>query len=288
MRLVLRFAGAAALALVPLSYVRAQTAGKDLAMDFRMTNIVQGMADTGVVTGHAVDSNGKVRIDMATNGAGSPLSPLSTGGAISEIVTDSGKTITYLDSKKSQYLRIRPADMLAQAQKIQGMKMEFSGTEAKVDNLGAGPAILGHPTSHYRVGTGMTMTISAMGQQQTVQIASTTEYFFATDLKSQANPFSSLSGADMANMFGSNNKDFADKMKAAQDKLPKSPPLRTTTSAKVIAQGQTRVTNSNIEVTSVEWVKADPKMFDVPASFTSVQLPGMGGGAGEGAIPPTQ
>lgn len=288
MRLILRFAGAAALTLVPLSYVRAQTAGKDLAMDFRMTNIVQGMADTGVVTGHVVDSNGKVRIDMATNGAGSPLSPLSTGGAISEIVTDSGKTITYLDSKKSQYLRIRPADMLAQAQKIQGMKMEFSGTEAKVDNLGAGPAILGHPTSHYRVGTGMTMTISAMGQQQTVQIASTTEYFFATDLKSQANPFSSLSGADMANMFGSNNKDFADKMKAAQDKLPKSPPLRTTTSAKVIAQGQTHVTNSNIEVTSVEWVKADPKMFDVPASFTSVQLPGMGGGAGEGAIPPTQ
>lgn len=288
MRLILRFAGAAALTLVPLSYVRAQTAGKDLAMDFRMTNIVQGMADTGVVTGHVVDSNGKVRIDMATNGAGSPLSPLSTGGAISEIVTDSGKTITYLDSKKSQYLRIRPADMLAQAQKIQGMKMEFSGTEAKVDNLGAGPAILGHPTAHYRVGTGMTMTISAMGQQQTVQIASTTEYFFATDLKSQSNPFSSLTGADMANMFGSNNKDFADKMKAAQDKLPKSPPLRTATSAKVIAQGQTRVTNSNIEVTSVEWVKADPKMFDVPASFTSVQLPGMGGGAGEGAIPPTQ
>lgn len=288
MRLILRFAGAAALTLVPLSYVRAQTAGKDLAMDFRMTNIVQGMADTGVVTGHVVDSNGKVRIDMATNGAGSPLSPLSTGGAISEIVTDSGKTITYLDSKKSQYLRIRPADMLAQAQKIQGMKMEFSGTEAKVDNLGAGPAILGHPTSHYRVGTGMTMTISAMGQQQTVQIASTTEYFFATDLKSQSNPFSSLTGADMANMFGSNNKDFADKMKAAQDKLPKSPPLRTATSAKVIAQGQTRETNSNIEVTSVEWVKADPKMFDVPASFTSVQLPGMGGGAGEGAIPPTQ
>ena len=288
MRMVLRFVGAAALALVPLSYVRAQTAGKDLAMDFRMTNIVQGMADTGVATGHVVDSNGKVRIDMATNGAGSPLSPLSTGGAISMIVTDSGKTITYLDSKKSQYLRIRPADMLAQAQQIQGMKVEFSGTEAKVDNLGAGPSILGHPTSHYRVGTGMTMTISAMGQQQTVQIASTTEYFFATDLKSQANPFSSMSGADMAKMFGSNNKDFADKMKAAQDKLPKSPPLRTTTSDKVIAQGQTRVTNSNIEVTSVEWVKADPKMFNVPASFTLVRLPGMGGGAGEGAIPPTR
>src|SRR6185503_20757745 len=114
--------------------------------------------------------------------------------SVSMIVSDSGKTITYLDAKNNQYMRVRPSEIVSQAQKMSGMTMDFSGTEAKVDNLGAGPTILGHPTSHYRVATGMTMKISAMGQEQTVKISSTTDTFYATDLKADLNPFASLNG----------------------------------------------------------------------------------------------
>lgn len=284
MRFASRLACAAALVLGPLSYAHAQNAGKTLAMDFRTTIAVQGTPDTGVIVGRAVGTADKMRLDVLTKGSNARVSPLADS-AVSMIMTDTGKTITYLDSKKSQFLRVRPAEMVAQAQQTGAMKMEFSGTDAKVDNLGAGPVILGHPTSHYRVTTGMTMTISAMGQQQTVKIASTNDTYYATDIKSDLNPFASMSGGDMANMFGATNKDFADKMKAVQEKLPKATPLRALSSATIVSQGQTRVTNTAAEVTGVQWVDADPKAFEVPATYTAVQPPTMGGSSG-GAIPP--
>ena len=284
MRFASRAAIAAMLVSAPLSAAVAQNAGKTLAMDFRMTSSVQGMPDTGVIVGHAVGTTDKMRLDLAMKGAAAKVTPIADS-AVSMIVTDSGKTITYLDSKKSQYLRVRPAEMVAQAQKMGDMKMDFSETSAKVDSLGAGPAILGHPTSHYRVTTGMTMTISAMGQQQTVKIASSNDAYYANDIKGYLNPFTTLTGGDMSGIFGTSNKDFGEKMKAVKDKLPKGTPLRALSTATIVAQGQTRVTNSVAEVTGIQWVNTDPKTFEVPANYTAKELPGMGG-ASSGAIPP--
>jgi hypothetical protein len=282
MRFASRLASALALALAPLTFAHAQEAGKNLALDFRTTVVVQGK-DSGVITGRAVGTADKMRVDVKMQG-GNEVGMLSSDGTVSMIVTDSGKTITYLDSKNSQYLRVRPTDMVAQAQEMGGMKMDFSGTEATVDNLGAGPVILGHPTAHYRVATGMTMKISAMGQEQTVKIGSTTDTYYATDIKADLNPFASVSAGDMANMFGTTNKEFAAKLKAVQAKLPKGTPLRAVNSSTLVSQGQTKVTNSQAEVTAIAWVPADPKAFEVPSTYTAAPLPGMGGSAG-GAPP---
>ena len=301
MRFALRFMSAA-FVLAPLSYINAQTAPapapvtapavapiapKNLALDFRTMVITQGMPDTGIIQGHAVGSADKMRMDLTMKGPGAQISPLGGSGEVSMILSDSGRTMTYLDSKASHYLRVRPADMFAQAQRS-GVKMGFSGTEAKVDNLGAGPTILGHPTSHYRIGTGMTVTINAMGQEQVVKISSTSDYYYADDIKGVVNPFASLSGGDMAAMFGSSSKEFADKMKAMQEKLPKGTPLRVSSTTSMVAQGQTRTTNTQAEVTSVQWVDANPKLFEIPSTYTAVTLPGMAapGDAQGGAIPP--
>jgi len=277
-----RLAIGAFFALAPLAQITAQGSGKTLAMDFRTTVAVQGTPDTAVMTGHAVGSLDKMRLDVM--GSASKVSPLRTD-SVSMIVTDSGKTITYLDAKNSQYLRVRPAEFVNQAQQMTGMKMEFSGAEAKVDSLGPGPTILGHPTAHYRIATGMTMTVDAMGQQQTVKISSATDSYFATDIVGVLNPFATLSGSDIANMFGAGNADFAQKLKTAQAKLPKGTPLRAASSATIVAQGQTRVTTSSAEVTALKWVNADPKAFEVPSTYKQVQLPSMTGASG-GAIPP--
>jgi hypothetical protein len=285
MRLASPLASAFVLALVPFAHAGAQEAGKNLALDFRTTVFVQGTPDTGVITGHAVGAGTKMRIDVKVQGSGPAVGMLANEGTVSLIVSDSGKTITYLDPKNSQYLTVRPSEMIAQAQQMGGMKMGFSDTEAKVDNLGAGPSILGHPTLHYRVATGMTMKISAMGQEQTVKIASTTDTYYATDIKAELNPFASLSGGDMANMFGTTNKEFAEKMKAAQAKLPKGTPLRAVSSSTVVAQGQTRVTNSQAEVTAIQWVASDPKTFEIPATYKAAAMPGMGRTEGN-SIPP--
>ncbi|MGH7605382.1 MAG: hypothetical protein ACRENK_15470 [Gemmatimonadaceae bacterium] len=286
MRPALRVASVAALIAAPFFCLHAQNTGKTLAMDFRTTIAVQGAPDTGLIVGRALGTASTMRLDVSMNGASAHVSPIADS-AVTIIVTDSGKTIAYLDAKKSQYLRVRPAEMIAQAQQMGGMKMDFSETNAKVDNLGAGPVLLGHPTTHYRVATGMTMTISAMGQQQVVKVSSTNDAFYATDIASDLNPFASLTGGDMANMFGTTNKDFADKMKAVQAKLPKAVPLRALSSSTLAAPGQTRITNSVAEVTSVKWIAADPKAFEIPASYSAVQLPGLGGAPSDGgAIPP--
>ncbi|MDP9201227.1 MAG: hypothetical protein M3P26_04765 [Gemmatimonadota bacterium] len=285
MRLFSRLLSVSALVVAPISYAHAQDAGKNLALDFRTTVVVQGRPDTGVITGHAVGTADKMRVDVKMIGSGAAVGMLASQGEVSMIVTDSGKTITYLDSKKGQYMRVQPAEMIAQAQQMGGMKMDFSGTEAKVDNLGAGPTILGHPTSHYRIVTGMTMKISAMGQEQTVKIGSTTDTYYAADIKADLNPFASLNGGDMANMFGTNSKEFADKIKAAQAKLPKGTTLRAVSSSTLSSAGETKITNSQAEVTSIQWVAFDPKTFEVPSTYTAVPLPGMGGSAG-GSIPP--
>jgi hypothetical protein len=276
----------AALALAPLSYAGSQTPAKNLAMDFRTTVTISGLPDTGLIQGHAVGSGDKMRMDLTLKGPGAQVSPLgAAAGQIVMILSDSGKTVTYLDATNHRYLRVRPADMLAQAQQSGQVSMKFADTQASVDNLGAGPSILGHPTSHYRVGTGMTMTITAMGQEQTVKFSSIADYFYANDIKGVVNPFASLTGSDMSAMFGGSNKEFADKLKVVQQKLPKSTPLRASTTATMVAQGQTRVNKTEAEVTSVQWVDAKPGTFDVPANYTSVALPGMGGAPG-GAIPP--
>lgn len=284
--------GAVGLALAPVSVAAAQNAGKTLAMDFRTTISIKGMPDTTVMLAHAVGTPEKMRLEVRSTEERSEgqVNPFPrSDSAVTMIITDSGKTITYLDTKKNQYLRVRPAEMVSQAQQMGGMKMEFSGTEAKVDSLGAGPTILGHPTTHYRTSTGMTMKVSAMGKEQTVQISNTTDSYFATDIKATLNPFASLSGGDMVNMFGTANADFAQKLKAAQAKLPKGTQLRALSSATIVTQGETRVTKSTAEVTSLQWVNTDPKTFDVPSTYTQVQLPSLSGanaGGTGGAIPP--
>jgi len=264
-----------AIMLAPIAAVSAQSANQNLAIDFRTTVTVSDRPDTGVIVGHAVGNGDKVRMDLNMKGSGSEVTPLSADGSMAMILSDSGKTVTYLDTKGSRYIRMRPADMLAQSQQM-GVKMDFTNTKATVDSLGPGPAILGHPTSHYRIGTGMTMNVSAMGQQQTVTIASTSDYYYATDIKGAVNPFSSFSGADMASALTGSNKDFAEKMKAVQAKLPKGTPLKATSSAIMTIAGMPpRVTSTDAIVTGIKWITADPSAFEVPANYKPLDMSGL-------------
>jgi len=279
-----RLVAGALFALAPLSQINAQNAGKTLAMDFRATVSVQGQPDTAVIIGHAVGNGDKMRLDV--KGAPAQKSNLTSDSVVTMVVTDSGKTITFLDTKQGQYFQVRPAEMVSQAQQMGAMKMEFSGTQAKVDSLGPGPSILGHPTTHYRVTTGMTMTVNAMGQQQVVKFSSVADNYYATDLAASLNPFSSVTSGDMASMFASSNAEFAKQLKEVRAKLPKGTQLRALNSATIVAQGQTRVTTSLADVTSLQWVNSDPKAFAIPANYKQVQLPGLAGPAAGGAIPP--
>src|SRR5436853_7140684 len=69
-----RLVAGALFALAPLSYTNAQNTGKILAMDFRTTVSVQGTPDSAVMSGYAVGTADKMRLDVRSST--SQLSPL--------------------------------------------------------------------------------------------------------------------------------------------------------------------------------------------------------------------
>lgn len=267
---------AAVMALAPVSVAAAQAKGKDMAMDFRTVTSVVGSPDSTVVTGHVVSSGLKMRMDMAATGR-SPT-PFATDGPVSVVVSDSGTTVAYLDTKQKQYMILRPAEMRARVNEM-GMKTAFSEPVVRVDTLGPGPIFLGAPSSHFRLTVDLMMTISGRGRQDSVRVVSVTEYYFPTNNKSAISPerasyrFAGMTGTDMLGMLGSDNK-IADKMKAAESKLPQEPPLRVSNTVTLTGRGMAKVTKTDTEYSGARWVTVDPKVFEIPADYTQVQAPG--------------
>src|SRR6478672_11209782 len=167
---------------------QARAQGDDMVYDFKMTDsgTVGMQTMSGVSTGHAVASNGKIRMDVSGS-ARSLAMPGNPGNDVTIIMLDSGKTVIYVNPKTKQYMQIKPMEMMDRMQKMMEgmgatMKFDFTG-EPKVENLGAGPEILGHKTQHYRMTTAMKMTMNAMGESQVVETNSVVDEYLAPDLK---------------------------------------------------------------------------------------------------------
>lgn len=267
----------------------AQAQARDWAFDFRMidTMVAGGETTNGVTTGHAVVSKGRVRLDMkgTSNAISMPRMGVGSGDGVSMIVEDQGKLITYLLSKEKRYMQFKPTEMLKQMQTMmQGMgaamKFDVSGPEPKLENLGRGPVILGHETVHYRVTSGMKVTMSAMGERETMEMSSTTDQYFARGMGELMDPFSSMKALrETSSMFGGANKAYMDKMWAIQGRLPKAPELRAEQRTTMTRGGLVSNVKTVREVTKIQRVKAPVDLFAVPAGYTKIDM---------GPIPPAR
>lgn len=260
----------------------AQAQARDWAFDFRMIDTMVSVGETmnGVTTGHAVVSKGRVRLDMkgSPHAISMPRMAVGTGDGVSMIVEDQGKLITYLLPKERRYMQFKPTEMLKQMQTMmQGMgaamKFDVSGPEPKLENLGRGPVILGHETVHYRVTTGMKVTMSAMGERETMEMSSTTDQYFARGMGELMDPFSSMKSIrETSSMFGGANKAYMDKMWAIQAKLPKAPELRAQQRTTMTRGGLVSNVRTVREVTKIQRVKAPVDLFVVPAGYTRIDM----------------
>ena len=265
--------------------IQARAQGDDMAYDFKMTDsgTVGMQTANGVSTGHAVVSKGKIRMDVSGS-ARSLAMPGSPGADITIIMLDSGKTVIYVNPKAKSYMQINPMEMMDRMQKMMEgmgatMKFDFTG-EPKVENLGAGPVILGHKTQHYRMTTAMKMTMNAMGESQTIETSSITDEYLAPDLEKSTDLFVGMSNG-MSGMMGGSNKEYLEKIKQLKAKLPKGMELRAETQSAVkMAQGSQSMKNVR-EVTAIKKTPATPDQFTVPAGYTKIELP-----MGPGAPPP--
>jgi hypothetical protein len=265
--------------------IQARAQGDDMAYDFKMSDSgTVGMQTMGgVSTGHAVVSKGKVRLDVSGT-ARSLAMPGSPGMDVTIIMLDSGKTVIYVNPKTKTYMQINPMEMMDRMQKMMEgmgatMKFDFTG-DPKVENLGAGPEILGHKTQHYRMTTAMKMTMNAMGESQTVETSSVIDEYLAPDIKHSTDLFSGMSSG-MGGMMGGSNKEYIEKVKQLKAKLPDAMELRAETQSTVsMAQGSQNM-KSIREVIAIKKTHATPDQFVVPAGYTKIDLP-----MGPGAPPP--
>jgi hypothetical protein len=289
MRRFARFAlgSFAAFALVP---VAAQAQSDDMAYDIRVTDsgTIAGQRIDGVSKGRAIVSRGRVRMELRGNSRLMNIPGLPRAEEATLLMLDSGKMI-YLRPKTKQYIVINPAESMDRVQKMMagmGASMTFDvTTEPRVESLGPGPVILGHRTVHYRVTSGMKMTMAGMGQNQVMETTSIMDQYVAPDLKNVAGPFIGAAWSGASGMFGSGNKSYFEKLHAATAKLPNGAKLLMVTKIDVNGMGQGASTRSVGEVTGMKKVTATPDLFAVPADYTKVELP-MGPMGGPGGPPP--
>ena len=267
---------------VPLLVGSVRAQGHDLAVDFRMTEsgTSGGKPVNGSGTGHTIISKDRVRFDMKGNTRMMTIPGRTQAGDVTFISLENGKTLVYLLPTTKQYLRINPAEMMEGAQKMMRgmgatMAMNITGDDPKVENLGAGPVILGHRTRHYRVTGNMKVSISVMGQNQTMQTSSVSDSYLAPDLAHLADPFRDIGSNAPTQLLGPGASTYLEKMKAARAKLPPGLSLRTETHLKTSGTAQTSDIVSVQETTGIQNTTASPALFEVPAGYTMITMPTM-------------
>lgn len=251
------------------------------------TMVTGAETTSGVTTGRAVVSRGRVRLDMrgTSHAISMPRMGMESGDGVSMIVEDQGKVITYLFPKEKRYMQFKPMELLNQMEAMmQGMggvmKFDVSGSDPKVENLGRGPVILGHETVHYRVTTAIKVTVSAMGERETMETSSMTDQYFARGLGELMDPFSSMKSLrESSSMFGGASRAHMDKIWSVQAKLPKAPELRAEQRTTMTRSGQVSNVKTVRQVTKIERTKAPLGLFVVPAGYTKVEM---------GPIPPAR
>lgn len=255
--------------------------GHDLAIDFRTSEsgMSGGKPVNGSGTSHGVFSKGRVRYDMAGNTRGMALPGMDPSDSTTFIILDNGATVIFLQPKTRRYIKMRPAETMDGMQKMMegmgsAMKFDVSGDDPKVEKLGAGPTILGHHTTHYRVTGRMKMSFAVMGQTQGVETSTVSDEYVSPDIANITDPFRSLGSSPVGGVFGASFKTYMDKMKAAQAKVGGFP-LRMETHATTSSAGQSSDIKSVNEITAIHTITASPHLFEVPAGYTQITMPTM-------------
>jgi hypothetical protein len=278
---IARLAMASAVALF-VAPVAGNAQGPDWAFDFRMTDsaTVDDASTTRVTTGLAVVSKGRVRLDMKGSSRIMPMPQTGPGEQASMIVEANGKLIMYLMPKTREYMQLNPVEFVKQMQKMMqdvrsAMKFDISGPDPKLENLGKGPVILGHQTVHYRLTTAIKTSMTMMGEHETIEMKSTTDQYFAPDLREIMDPFSVMKSlSEMSGMSSIANKAYIDKMWAVQSKLPRALELRTVEHASMSRAGFESDFKTIREVTSIKRITAGGDLFVVPAGYKKLDIPG--------------
>ena len=236
--------------------------------------------DRVVMSGHAAILGDRARIDLDSMGAQTSPAQQSAGTmrGIYFLSLNGGARLVYVDPVKKQYMDMDMGGMLhglaALTSGSRGLiRIQASNVHIDADRIGAGPAILGHSTLHYRLTESKTMSTKVLFKTITSRDSSVTDLYYAPDLKNFVNPFLSNSQA-MTGMLDMYGPEYKQQYLAAHAKLyGEGAPLRSvSTTTTTDGSGKVRMTVVTTEVTQLSTGNVIATQFDIPADYSKIDV----------------
>lgn len=252
-----------------------------ISLDQTMLSVTtaRGRTDTATTVMHSTSAGGDARIELE-KGSFPTMARFSSGPHAVMIMRDGGKELFFLNPDEKQYVSFKPFEMMEGAQKmLEGMGgsmvVDTSVSRVKLDSIGPGPVIDGHPTLTYRLTSVMRMTMTMMGQRNDVDTQSTQELQVATDLGELGDVGGMNRFAEIMQSMGFPKGSF-DSLVTKRRKIP-GLPLRAIIHTTISAGGTSRTSDQTIDTRNVKRLPVPASLFVVPADYKSVAMPAMPG-----------
>ena len=226
------------------------------------------IATHNMMAAHGQFSNGNSRIDVTQS--------MSPGGMMGQgtymITSGSKKTVTSVDPAKQQYTVIDVGELGKTANDMQsalgGMaKIEVVGIKIDVQDLGAGEELDGYPTYKYRITQAYTMNMIVMGRTMSTPTQSVTDVWVAPQLDGLMDPSARPPVAATGPM-----AELTKQLTVAYAKVRKGLMLKRVSTMDSGEGARKHTTTVTTTITNVKKSAISPSVFEVPASYTKVDL----------------
>lgn len=270
---------AAAVVVLPLltAATPASTGGTTYEFTIRSQSSQTGNRESVVMKGRGMFAGENARLEILdASGSGGGEMFGSKGSYF--LLLDGGKKMILVDPAQKSYMEWDMQGMLAGMSKMMGalgglVRMEMSDVKVEAQSMGSGGVVNGYSTQHVRLVQNYTMNATVMGRSSTSRVETTTDYYFAPELRALVNPFVQNSGAftAMGDMF--NNAEYKQQMEAVQSKLTGVPVKSVARSVTTNPDGKQETSIVTTEMTGFQNSDIAAATFAVPSGFQAVEMP---------------
>jgi hypothetical protein len=277
-----RFAAAVAL---PFVFAAALPVADGMTYEFIMKsqNTQTGNKESVTLRGRGTYAGDDAKLEILEAASSTGGAETFGGKGTYFIVKGGGKEMFLVNPKEKTYMKWDIANMFAGMSKVVNavgglVKMQMSDIKIESHDLGAGETVQGHPTRHVQLVQNYTMSMSVLGRKKTSRSETTTDYYFAPNLRI-ANPFVSNSEqmAMMSQLDMFNNPDYKTQMSAAMARMPKNGvPLKTVTKTVTTDEKGKQETNvATMEMVNFKPSNVPASAFVIPSDYQGVEMPNL-------------
>jgi hypothetical protein len=153
------------------------------------------------------------------------------------------------------------------------MGMKFSSFTTRVEDLGDGEIILGHPTRHWRVQNTIEVNTSLGDAAFRIRMELVGDNFYSKDIMLSTNPTIAPDSTLMVQFGDLIPEQNAASARREMSRLPKTLPLKSVaTMTSHTGPTDMKMTTTSL-VTKIETVKVPRSFFEVPRRYKKVEMP---------------